>query len=295
MDEKQIRLSIKILTLLTTAYLTSGIIVQFVRGSIPVEIYSSSFEETTPVSVKKVSPLDSYAPVWESNIFNPPGAAVGTEVMPEVSEAVEEEVKNIPLSSLKYKLVGTVVGLPENSFAIVNHLDKKEQSLYRIGGKLDSAEIVKIDRNRVILNNAGREEMLEVEFDEKVLAAKGSGKSVSQPAGAIKKVSANKFILDKGEVEKLSGDISQFMTQVRIVPNMLKGKSLGYKLMNIKKGSLVETVGLRNGDVVREVNGKAIDKPEQAFLAYQQLIKGAGFTLDVDRNGKRETIYYEIK
>ena len=73
MDEKQIKLSLKILTLVMAAYLTSGIIVHFVSGSIPLERPIPSFEEGPLVSGERISALDNYAPVWEKNIFNPAG------------------------------------------------------------------------------------------------------------------------------------------------------------------------------------------------------------------------------
>ena len=133
-------------------------------------------------------------PIWEKNVFNPEGTAIAPEAIEE--ETPPEEVKpveNIPLSSLNYKLIGTVTGIPAYSFAIIKAPDEKEQSLYRIGEMIGPAKIVRIERNRIIVAHTGREEMLEVQFDE---TSALEGRVTSSPAG-IKKVSANRFVLDK--------------------------------------------------------------------------------------------------
>jgi len=297
----QLTLIVKVLFLVVAAWLTSGIAVKLIGGAIPAlpspPLATESKNEVMPQAVA-ARQLAYYSPVWEKNPFNPEGTvsqqeATIEDVTVEEVAAIEEAkpVENIPLSSLNYKLVGTITGIPVYSFAIIKAPNQKEQSLYRIGDMVGPAKIIRIERNRVVVNNAGREEMLEVKFDE----ASALDARVSSSAKGIKKVAADRFILDKKEVDRLSGNVSQFMTQVRIIPNMVRGKGSGYKLLNIKRGSLVESIGLKNGDIVKEINGRSIDKPEEAFVAYQQLKDGGSFSIELERRGKRETIHYEIR
>lgn len=303
MDEKKTALSIKIISLMAAAYLSSGIIVDFAGSHIPVFTNTATSKSERVSSAGKVAGIDYYASVWEKNIFNPGGVvSAKSPVLKEleveteanvVTEAVEEI--NIPLSALNYTLVGTVSGQATHAFAIIKIPAEKEQMLYRVGDMVGPAEIVRIERNRAILDNAGRQEMLEVTFDASPIVSAGKKwRGASAPKG-IKKVSANKYILDRKEVDRLSGDMSQFMTQVRIVPNIVRGKASGYKLMNIKRGSLVEGVGLKNGDIIKEINGKPLDKPETAFGAYQQLKGDGKFVIEIERKGKRETLSYDIR
>ena len=286
----------KLIFLVAAAWLTSGMAVKLISGAIPAipspPIASESSTSTIPVT-GETRQLSYYNPVWEKNVFNPEGTVTPLEPVAEEVKVEEEAkpVENIPLSSLNYKLMGTIAGLPAYSFAIIKAPNEKKQSLYRIGEMVGPAKVVRIERNRVIVNNAGREEMLEVKFDE----ASTLESRVSSPTNGIKKVAADRFILDKKEVDRLSGNVSQFMTQVRVIPNIVRGKGSGYKLLNIKKGSLVESIGLQNGDIVKEINGRSIDKPEEAFMAYQQLKDGGSFSIKLERRGKRETIHYEIR
>ena len=297
MDEKQTALSIKIITLIVAAYLSSGIVVDLAGSHIPVFTNTATSKVERVSSAGKLAGIDYYSSVWEKNIFNP-GGDVSAErpVIKELTvetEAVEEI--NIPLSALNYTLVGTVSGQASHAFAIIKIPAEKQQMLYRTGDMVGPAEIVRIDRNRVILNNAGRQEMLEVSFDAVPLASAGKRGGGNSSAKGIRKVSANRYILDRKEVDRLSGDMSQFMTQVRVVPNIVRGKASGYKLMNVKRGSLVEAVGLQNGDIIKEINGRSIDKPEAAFGAYQQLKDEGKFVIEIERKGKRETLSYDIR
>ncbi len=298
-DEKQILLGTKAFLFLTSAYLTSGIAVELIGGAVPFSIPTAKVERSSQKASQTFG-LDHYKQVWEKNIFNPEGtstiqAPTETEVKVEGKKTDSVDVAGIPLSSLNYKLVGTVTGPAARSFCVIFVPEEKQQKLFRRGDHVGKATIIDILRNKVILDNAGRREMLEVVFDTKVAGARAASKKWSPTGGGVKKVSANKFILDKKEVENLSGDVSRFMTQVRVVPNMASGKPAGYKLLNIKPGSLIDKIGLKNGDVVREINGRSINKPEEAFLAYQQVKGGSGFTVSVERRGKQEQLYYEIR
>jgi len=300
MDERKLSIAIKIGILMASAYMSSGIVVQSLRGHLPAIVTSTLPENAPAFKAGKQFGFDYYRPVWEKNFFNPDNISVKDEKIPAKMEKITEELEhdeNLPLSSLNYKLIGTVTGPPEKSYAIIDVPGKKEQILYHQGDSIGDVKIIKIKRTRLILNNKGREEVLEMKFDTALTgraAIEVTGKPLREAEGIIR-VSANSFILDKKEAERLSGNVTQFMTQVRVVPNIVRGKSSGYKLLNIKKGSLIQNIGLKNGDIVKEINGKSINKPEEAFQAYQQLKNGGSFVLDIERGGKKETIHYEVR
>lgn len=302
MDEKKISILIKSVIFLASAYMASGIAAQLIRGNISTVTTPILENRSTVFKAGRKFAFDHYRPVWENNFFNPNKISVKGDIPPVKTEKKVEildqyDDKNLPLSALNYKLIGTVVGPVEKSFAIIVIPGKKKQVLYHQGDNIDGVIITKVKRTRVILNNKGRKEVLEMNFDD---PSKGGGVNTfkerfSSTTEGITRISANSFILDKKEAERLSGNVTQFMTQVRVVPNVVKGKPSGYKLLNIKRGSLIEKMGLKNGDIVREINGTSINKPEEAFQAYQQLKNGGSFVLDIDRRGKKETIHYEVR
>lgn len=319
MTENRISTLLKLLIATLAAYLSSGIILQLIQVNIPVPEKSATRTDVAPVQQQsKNLKLNDYAPIWLNNIFQIKGRSTGAQ--PEkkavkktpdkkvetknakVAAAKTTPTEELPKSELRYYLIGTVVGRPKDSYAVINIPEERQHKLFHLGDQVGAATIVKIERNRIVIDNNGRLEVLEVDFEKKVKGRRNPKRSLkrgttrqSKAAKGVKKISANKFILDREEVENLSGDVTQFMTQVRIVPNRVDGKPSGYKLFNIKKGSIIESVGLRNGDVIKSINGMSINKPEEAFMAYQQVKDGGAFNIELQRRGRTQTLQYEVR
>ncbi len=85
------------------------------------------------------------------------------------------------------------------------------------------------------------------------------------------------------------------MTEVRIVPNFTDEKPDGFKLLSIKRGSLLNRLGLRNGDVVRRINGVSLDDPQKAIEVYQGLEGGQSISVEILRGGREQTLNYDLK
>jgi len=63
------------------------------------------------------------------------------------------------------KLLGTIAGgNPEEAFAVIEDQRKKKQFLYQIGQSVQGAEIIKILRQKVVLNYQGEDQVLEMVF-----------------------------------------------------------------------------------------------------------------------------------
>jgi S1-C subfamily serine protease len=69
----------------------------------------------------------------------------------------------------------------------------------------------------------------------------------------------------------------------------------GYKLSNVEPGSTYEKLGLKNGDIVQEVNGKL--PTQQELLEGFDLSKNQGkdFVLKIKRDGKPVQLHYHVK
>ncbi len=64
--------------------------------------------------------------------------------------------------------------------------------------------------------------------------------------------------------------------------------------MRVRPGSFVSRVGLRAGDVILRVDGRAINKLEDAAAAYAWLRVTDRFTVDVLRAGQAVRLHYII-
>jgi general secretion pathway protein C len=70
---------------------------------------------------------------------------------------------------------------------------------------------------------------------------------------------------------------------------------VGMQLGRIRAGTLLHELGLRNGDVLRTINGFDFSSPEQALHAYGRLRLADRLTLELQREGRATTIDIHIQ
>ncbi len=215
--------------------------------------------------------------ILERNIFNS---------RPSQPTSIETSATEIP--DLKLRLIGTVVGGAQSSFAIIEDLSSKEQQLYRLDDLVaQGAKLVKIERNEVVLQRGSLKETLSVYLEESPLQ--------EGQATGVRSVAKNKWVLDKREISGALENISQLLTQARLIPNFTSGRPDGFKIVSIMPRSFYEKIGLQNGDVLQQLNGVEIKDPQSFLVVFQQLKEENNFSLDLVRNNSKETFQYEIR
>lgn len=190
-----------------------------------------------------------------------------------------------------FKLIGTVEG---DSFSgAVLEDSTGTQNFYRLREKLaDGSQIAKITRDKVVLKLAdGSAVELQVSDDTKIVDAAKPDRTVS----GIRRVSTGRFMVDQGIVTSSTENLSQLLTQARALPYIENGKTAGFRITEIVPGSIYEKIGLQNGDVIQRINSQDVDDPGKFFQMYQGLKEEKNITVDVIRNGQRQTFTYEIR
>ena len=91
-------------------------------------------------------------------------------------------------------------------------------------------------------------------------------------------------------------DVSKLMTQVKITPKMGEdGQQEGLAMSNIKPNSIFRRMGLRNGDVLKSVDGQSIQSVDDALKLYDQLKSADKVSVQIMRRGAERTIEYNIR
>lgn len=243
-----------------------------------------------------------YSVILEKNIFR----AVVKETLPQNGLSAEkpvtaDQVKNLAKTSLDVKLRGTAVRDGGASFAVVEDKRARKEDLYRVGDMiLGEAKVIQILEDRVVVLRDGKKEILElfVEEGEEKKPPSRTASSERPPmvlGSGVRRLGSNRWSISREEMESAKANMSQLMTQVRIAPNFTEGKPDGFKLLSVKRGSLFDRLGLRNGDVVRQINGVPLDSPEKALEIYGQLESGQSVSVTILRRGREQTFTYELK
>ena len=109
----------------------------------------------------------------------------------------------------------------------------------------------------------------------------------------IKALGNNRFEISKDDFNTIFDDLGDLFMQARIVPAFRDGEPIGFKLFSIRPGSLHDAIGIRNGDVMRRINGDEINSPDKALEVCKQLRESNRIEIELERNGSQviHTIY----
>ncbi len=194
----------------------------------------------------------------------------------------------------KVTLLATVVAdLAEYSSALISSGGKSSRALgYKVGDEVGGeGRILSIDQKKVCLDGGGCICMGSDARGRGLAAAGAEGTE----EGGVTKVSDTKFIVDRAFMEKQLGNVETLATQIRAVPKTENGEIVGFRLSSVRKGSTFDKLGIKNGDVVHNVNGKALTSADGALGAYQTLSGESNFNFEITRRNQKMTIEYEVR
>jgi len=89
-------------------------------------------------------------------------------------------------------------------------------------------------------------------------------------------------------------DMDKIWKDVSLAPYKKNGKVDGFKVNFVKKGSDIEKLGLRRGDILKAVNAEPLNL-SSAMNFFNSINSLDNLTLTVERNGKSEDLEYEIQ
>ncbi|MCB0324570.1 MAG: hypothetical protein KDD69_13400 [Bdellovibrionales bacterium] len=230
------------------------------------------------IATLKRSDLASYSIIAARNIF---GAAP-----PE--QATEE--KPAPVTELKLRLVGTNVSSTGQPFAIIEDTTKKEQELFDLNQSVfNQAKLVAVEPESVKLDRNGKIEILVLEENFGGTSATGGDEGVE-----TLNEDQTEFSVAEAELEDALANLPRLLSQARAVPYFRNGKSVGMRLFAIRRDSLYEKLGMKNGDIVKAVNDNSLTDPAQALKLFEQLKNERSIKVRVERGGQDIDLSYSI-
>ena len=204
-----------------------------------------------------------------------------------------------PITDLKVVLMGTVVATPAlySSALIADEDSSSRASGYGVGDKLQDAEIVKIEAKVVTLKRGdGRIETLTMEEGRPDRPTSASTASSTSDDEGVEKLAENRYAVDRSLIDKYVGDMESISRMGRaLLHRGPDGDFDGYRLSAIRRNTLADQLGIKNGDVVHSVNGQALNSVQGAMGAYQGMMSESNFTFEITRRGQRVTMEYEVR
>jgi type II secretion system protein C len=217
---------------------------------------------------------------------------------------------------LHLKLLGTSTALKHGPWAIIEN-QSGDESLYHLEEDIpDAGELIAVEKNRVIIRHGAQRVALEIPQDSMPGGVQGPAHPAVRPAfrgfGAVpglagKQVKGpmpdidvedegpNKYGVKRSDVRAALAHASELITQIKASPNMNGSTQTGYQLSDIQDGSVFDDLGLEDGDVLTQINGRPVNNPAVAagMIATMQMRP----TIDVTvlRDGHPVDLHYDIR
>jgi general secretion pathway protein C len=233
-------------------------------------------------------PVEAYAVIVERNLFRTTDRPIVVDQMdPNFLEA----------TTLQLDLYGTIAGEDGKGYAVIEERDKKKQRLYKVGDRVAGATIMKILRNAVVLRVGDRDQVLK----KKEIVARGGSRlpSAGVPApGPEPEAAPRPQARPPQPPPGAPSDLASLLTQARVTPHITagsSGKPDGVVINEIQSGSIFENVGLINGDVIHEVNGKPVAGIADLVSMYRDLKPGLSLSVKVTRAGRQVVLNHTVQ
>ena len=207
---------------------------------------------------------------------------------------------------LPINLIGIVInqGSPEKSVCLLRSsapdgatiLAQSGDTVFRI------AVVQAIDPNDVFLKNLATNGIEVLQLREQAGPAGNPAPAPAPapvPAVAPDAPPEQERVIPKSVVDHYRANLKDFLEAATAVPRMRteEGRSMidGFEIRSVKKGSIVDQLGFRAGDVILEVNGAKLDGLDKVVSAYQGNREATRVELTVLRDGKTRTLSFSQK
>ncbi len=192
-------------------------------------------------------------------------------------------------TSLELTLWGTVTGhKKQEGWAVIQDIETKQQDLYRVNDKIQGATIKSILRNKVILTVNGKDQILEVNADPSPLLDRNRS-----PADRPSRLTPPQDHRPaQKEVEDMLNAVSNSNPLFKTRPYIKNGEASGVMIYSIKKDSLAQRLGLRNGDIILAVDNIEIQDPQDLEDFDESIDDSSDINISILRRGKSKKLVF---
>jgi general secretion pathway protein C len=207
-------------------------------------------------------------------------------------------------TSLSLRLAGLFCSsVPDQSVAIIAEQGKKgSEAIYGPGEELPGkAMLSEILPDHVILLRAGRQETLFLEaaagatpLDALAAASPAAAAKAASKAGPVT-MTGTPVQVDRRLWEQHLADLPALANEVGVEVYPPGGaKQEGYRLLAKEDSKVMADLALQAGDVIVAINGQALTNPSSAIQAYNTMKEAEAISVQILRDGQRQTKNYTI-
>jgi len=218
--------------------------------------------------------------IAEAHLFGAADAEDSVAAQPVISGP---NPNDLPDARVSFSLKGTVAASDsQHSVAIIADTNKEEK-VYGIGDAVQPGTTIhEIHRDLVVLNQNGVLSKLKLpkEFPKGSALAQTNRVDVTAPddfgTQSIQSVVAQ--------------NVSKLADVIRPTPYFVGGQQQGYRVYPGRDRRQFAALGLRPGDLIKDIDGAALTDPQQAMEIFQNLGNAEEVSVTVERNGQPQVL-----
>lgn len=193
-------------------------------------------------------------------------------------------IEELAETRLALTLKGTMAGSTEKLTVAIIADNRNEENVYTIGDAITAgASLHSVYADRVVLNRNGVLEVLKLpqEFPKTTAPVMRQQTSMNRTADEPSMQSIQELVTENA---------TKLADVIRPTPYFEGGQQQGYRVYPGRDRKMFAALGLRPGDLIKDIDGQALTDPQQAMQIFQSLGEANQVSVTVERNGQPEVL-----
>lgn len=201
--------------------------------------------------------------------------------------AMPDRTENLQETRLALTLKGTMAGT-DDVYSKAHIADNRnEQKVYSIGDVVTAgAKLHAVYQDHVVLNRNGVLESLKLPKD----MPQGSPAPQRAEMTTTRVAETEEYDESGSLQEAISQNAAKLADVIRPTPYFVGGQQQGYRVYPGRDRRQFAALGLRPGDLIKEIDGQALNDQQQALQIFQSLGTADQVSVTVERNGQPEVL-----
>ncbi len=268
------------ISILVFSYLTAITINQFFKFDF-IPSYNTTYKRQRNLSQRSlIRSFDDYRTILESGFFKL------SDETDDTNTAIAPSTENIT----DLFLLGTITGPSSIARAMIKKRTEREAKIFKLWSDVYGYKLVRINNTKAYLKMGNDIKVLDM-FAQVDRGREDSTRRrvPSESAGQLKRT------ISRSEIQqKVLNNMDNALRGIRAGPYRVDGKIEGYKIFRIRPYNILYKFGARNGDILKRVNGHAVDSTKKLYKMWESLKDDPKITVDLERNGKLITYDFTI-
>ncbi len=193
----------------------------------------------------------------------------------------DENLADTRLTNLALK--GTIASDQRDLSAAIIMVGGNEEKVFGIGDRIASnATLHAVYADRVVLNENGVLTNLKLPKDFPQGTRTPSRRNTTTTSRAADNARSIQSVV--------ADNVTKLADVIRPTPYFVNGQQQGYRVYPGRNRAQFAALGLRPGDLIKDIDGQALNDPSQAMQIFQSLGTADQVSVTVERNGQPEVI-----